>query len=80
MSPQSRESLSVYVGKDDRFAGLEALEDYWKSVQHTYRRRWWQIWRPSNPPPPPVANMGDAPEIPLAMFDSPELALPMMAF
>ncbi|OCB92268.1 ABC protein [Sanghuangporus baumii] len=31
-----------------------------------YREKWWQIWRPKNPPPPPRASLEDAPVIPIA--------------
>ena len=42
------------------------LDEYYRAVENTYRHHWWQIWRPSDPPPPPLANMDDAQEIPLA--------------
>ncbi|KAF9516365.1 hypothetical protein BS47DRAFT_1371770 [Hydnum rufescens UP504] len=66
MSPPSREDLSTDSDKDDRSTASDPWEDYWKSVEETYRRKWWQIWRPSHPPPPPLANMDEAPQIPLA--------------
>ncbi|KAL5526288.1 hypothetical protein ACEPAF_8011 [Sanghuangporus sanghuang] len=31
-----------------------------------YREKWWQLWRPKNLPPPPRANLEDAPIIPIA--------------
>ncbi|KAH8112628.1 ABC protein [Phellopilus nigrolimitatus] len=30
-----------------------------------FREKWWQLWRPRDPPPPPRASLDDAPEIPI---------------
>ncbi|TDL20835.1 ABC protein [Rickenella mellea] len=30
-----------------------------------YREKWWQLWRPRDPPPPPRASLEDAPVIPI---------------
>ncbi|KXN81322.1 Multidrug resistance-associated protein 1 [Leucoagaricus sp. SymC.cos] len=31
-----------------------------------YRKHWWQLWIPRNPPPPPLESLDEAPVIPLA--------------
>ncbi|EJD07137.1 ABC protein [Fomitiporia mediterranea MF3/22] len=31
-----------------------------------FRQKWWQLWRPRDPPPPPRKNLEDAPIIPIA--------------
>lgn len=53
------------VDGDEKLDSLRAQEAYWKSVEHTYRHKWWQIWRPGSPPPPPV-DLDDADDIPIA--------------
>ena len=42
------------------------LAEYYHAVEDTYRHHWWQIWKPSHPPPPLLANMDDVPDILLA--------------
>ncbi|KAH7105792.1 ABC protein [Auriculariales sp. MPI-PUGE-AT-0066] len=35
-------------------------------VEGVYRERWYQIWRPKDPPPPPPATLAEAPVLPIA--------------
>ncbi|KZW00021.1 ABC protein [Exidia glandulosa HHB12029] len=35
-------------------------------VEGVYRERWYQIWRPSDPPPPPPKSLDEARELPIA--------------
>ncbi|EJD47908.1 ABC protein [Auricularia subglabra TFB-10046 SS5] len=35
-------------------------------IEGVYRERWYQIWRPRDPPPPPPERLDDAKELPIA--------------